>query len=199
MIRARGLRPCALPLASEPSSTAAAPSTMPHELPAVCTWLIARVRVALRAPTRQAAHLAPISANAARAGPGPRAWSRGRDELVAARAATCRRGPRPAHRAPRSALGAAPPGALLRPSAKRSTSSREKPSSVAIRSAEMPCGTKSLSQLGLAGPSVQPPPSEPIGTRDIDSTPPPTTRSSSRSRPSSPRSSPPAGPSRRSG
>ena len=37
-MRARGLSPCALAAASLPISTAAAPSTMPEELPAWCTW-----------------------------------------------------------------------------------------------------------------------------------------------------------------
>ena len=37
-MRARGVRPCALAAASLPINTAAAPSTMPDELPAWCTW-----------------------------------------------------------------------------------------------------------------------------------------------------------------
>ncbi|MCY1367663.1 hypothetical protein D9M69_546070 [compost metagenome] len=37
-MRARGLRPAARPPASLPISTAQAPSTMPDELPAWCTW-----------------------------------------------------------------------------------------------------------------------------------------------------------------
>ena len=37
-MRARGVRPWVLPAASDPISTAAAPSTMPDELPAWCTW-----------------------------------------------------------------------------------------------------------------------------------------------------------------
>ena len=62
-------------------------------------------------------------------------------------------------------------------SAKRSTSSRLNPSSVAMRSAEMPCGTicTFLRRTSLS-PSIMAP-SEPIGTRDIDSTPPPTVHS----------------------
>ena len=58
-----------------------------------------------------------------------------------------------------------------------STSRREKPSMVAMRSAPMPCGTKSVSKL-VIGSANQAPPSEAIGTRDIDSTPPARTRSS---------------------
>jgi hypothetical protein len=58
-------------------------------------------------------------------------------------------------------------------SANRSTSSRLKLSRVAIRSAEMPCGTMNsrLRSFSLR-PSIIAS-SEPIGTRDIDSTPPP--------------------------
>ena len=51
-------------------------------------------------------------------------------------------------------------------SAKSSTSSRAKPSSVAIRSAPMPCGTKPVAML-VSGSCAQAPPSEPIGTRDM--------------------------------
>ena len=58
-----------------------------------------------------------------------------------------------------------------------STSRREKPSMVAIRSAPMPCGTKLTARL-VIGSLNQAPPSEAIGTRDIDSTPPARTRSS---------------------
>ena len=61
--------------------------------------------------------------------------------------------------------------------AKPSTSSRAKPSSVAIRSAPTPWGTKSVALL-VAGSCAQAPPSEPIGTRLMLSTPPATTRSS---------------------
>src|SRR5690606_16357568 len=43
--------------------------------------------------------------------------------------------------------------------------------------APMPCGIK-LQAILVSGSSAQGPPSEPIGTRDIDSTPPATTRSS---------------------
>ena len=83
-------------------------------------------------------------------------------------------------------------------SAKASTSSREKPSSVAIRSAPMPCGTKAVSKL-VCGSCAQAPPSEPIGTRDMLSTPPATTRSSQPAPPSAPPGSPPRAPRRRSG
>ncbi len=41
----------------------------------------------------------------------------------------------------------------------------------------MPCGTKPVSKF-VSGSIAQAPPSEPIGTRDIDSTPPAKTRSS---------------------
>ena len=39
-MRARGFRPAVSPTSLEPTSTAAAPSTMPDELPAWWTWLI---------------------------------------------------------------------------------------------------------------------------------------------------------------
>ncbi|MNT58907.1 hypothetical protein D3C72_1963740 [compost metagenome] len=39
-IRARGCKPSARPLASEPISISAAPSTIPELLPGVWTWLI---------------------------------------------------------------------------------------------------------------------------------------------------------------
>lgn len=48
---------------------------------------------------------------------------------------------------------------------------------VAIRSAPMPCGTKLTARL-VIGSLNQAPPSEAMGTRDIDSTPPARTRSS---------------------
>ena len=43
LMRARGFSPAALPASLLPISTAAAPSTMPDELPGVCTWLIASI------------------------------------------------------------------------------------------------------------------------------------------------------------
>ena len=49
--------------------------------------------------------------------------------------------------------------------------------SVAMRSAPIPCGTKPTAKL-VIGSANQAPPSEAIGTRDIDSTPPASTRSS---------------------
>ncbi len=58
-----------------------------------------------------------------------------------------------------------------------STSRREKPSMVAMRSAPMPCGTKLVAML-VIGSANEAPPSEAMGTRDIDSTPPASTRSS---------------------
>jgi hypothetical protein len=57
---ARGLpRPIALPPSFEPSSTPAAPSTMPEELPAWWTWLISSISGwALHCHRIEAAHLA---------------------------------------------------------------------------------------------------------------------------------------------
>src|ERR671934_399381 len=56
-----------------------------------------------------------------------------------------------------------------------SSSSRENPHCSAISSAEIPCGTISQRSVSF---SERSPPLEPIGTRDIDSTPAETTRSS---------------------
>ena len=46
-MRARGVRLCDLPAFSEPTSTSAAPSTMPELLPPVWTWLIRSTLVVL--------------------------------------------------------------------------------------------------------------------------------------------------------
>ena len=54
---------------------------------------------------------------------------------------------------------------------------RVKPSTVAIRSAEMPCGTSGCCSISAGLRPSMPEPSAPIGVRDIDSTPPPITRS----------------------
>jgi hypothetical protein len=51
------------------------------------------------------------------------------------------------------------------------------PLSVAIKSAEIPCGTKYVI-VATSGSTAHAPPSDPIGMRDIDSTPPATNRSS---------------------
>ena len=39
-MRARAFRPCCVPASSLPSRVSAAPSTMPEELPAWCTWVM---------------------------------------------------------------------------------------------------------------------------------------------------------------
>lgn len=59
-----------------------------------------------------------------------------------------------------------------------STSVREKPCSVAMRSAEMPCGTKPT-RAPSAGSTASGMPDEPSGTRERDSTPPPIANSAS--------------------
>ena len=71
----------------------------------------------------------------------------------------------------------AAPARCCERSAYASTCSRVKPSSVAIRSALMPCGMNAVSKA-VSGSQAQGPRSVPIGTRDMDSTPPATTRSS---------------------
>ena len=66
------------------------------------------------------------------------------------------------------------------PATRRRTRRRprgDQPSRVAMRSAPMPCGTNEVSSA-VAGSLAQAPPSEPIGTRLIDSTPPARIRSS---------------------
>ena len=63
-------------------------------------------------------------------------------------------------------------------SAISSISAREKPSSVAMRSALRPCGTWKKRSRSCTLPPSCPPPSEPMGTRDMLSTPPPTATSS---------------------
>src|SRR5690606_17489969 len=59
--------------------------------------------------------------------------------------------------------------------AKLSTSFREYPYLVAIKSAEIPCGTNL--PKAASGSITQAEPSMPIGTRDMDSTPPATIKS----------------------
>ncbi len=71
----------------------------------------------------------------------------------------------------------AAPARCCEVTAKASTSARLNPSSVAIRSAPMPCGTNAVLRL-VAGSCAQAPPSLPMGTRLMLSTPPATTRSS---------------------
>ncbi len=58
-------------------------------------------------------------------------------------------------------------------SANSSTCLRENPSRVAIRSAEIPCGTMNSRARSFSLPPSRNWLSLPIGTRDIDSTPPP--------------------------
>ncbi len=64
-MRARGFSPCASPNAFEPTSTPAAPSTMPLELPAWWTWLIrSRCGYFISATLSKPGITSPISLNA---------------------------------------------------------------------------------------------------------------------------------------
>ena len=63
MIRARGFKPAALPPASDPTSTAAAPSTMPDELPAWWTWLTASTSGWAAIATASKPPISPICTN----------------------------------------------------------------------------------------------------------------------------------------
>ena len=63
-IRARGVRPSSRPACSEPISSSAAPSTMPEELPAVCTWSIASTQWYFCSATASKPPTSPIPAKA---------------------------------------------------------------------------------------------------------------------------------------
>ena len=54
--------PAFRPASSEPTTTSAAPSTMPEELPAVCTWSIFSTAVYLRSATASKPPMSPIVA-----------------------------------------------------------------------------------------------------------------------------------------
>ena len=148
-MRARGLRPRRFAVASLPISTAAAPSTMPEELPAVCTWWMRSTCGIALQRHRVEAHRAHLLERRLER---RESFQRGvrLDELVLAEDG--RRRCRPAPRPPswRSALRRAPRRRAAA-SAARSASicSRAKPSSVAIRSAPMPCGTNASVQVGV--------------------------------------------------
>ncbi len=62
-MRPRGARPASRPACSLPMSTMAAPSTMPEELPAVCTWLIFSTQWNFCRATASKPPMSPIAAN----------------------------------------------------------------------------------------------------------------------------------------
>ncbi len=161
--RPRGVRPRSLPTASEPIMTSDAPSTMPLELPGVWTCSIHSTSVYLdRAIASKpifpsAVKLGLSLASAAMSVSGFRKSSRWRTTMpFSSLTGTTERSNQPLSRACVASF-------WLR-TAKRSTSSRVHPSSVAIRSAPMPCGTNPVLSA-LSGSSLNGPPSAPIGTR----------------------------------
>ena len=194
---ASGPAPCAV--FSVPISTAAAPSTMPEELPAWCTWwmrstcgyLLQRHGVEAHRAHRGEGGLERGQAFQRGVGLMNSSWSRIGDAVEVLHrhdgvVEAARRRARPRR-------------AAATRSAKASTSSRVKPSSVAIRSAPMPCGTKPVSMAGLRvhgpGAAVGAHRHAAHATRRRRRRPGPP----SRARPSARRGSPPPGPRRRSG
>ena len=176
-IRARGVRPWSCPACSLPITTSAAPSTMPDELPGECTWLIFSTQWYFCSATASKPPMSPMPAKDAGRPPsdstvvpgrGNSSWSRIGRPLMSTTGITER------ENAPLAMAFAA---RSCDSAAKVSTSWRLKPSIVAIRSAPMPCGTKPVASA-VSGSCAHAPPSEPIGTRDIDSTPPARMRSS---------------------
>ncbi len=140
--RARGVRPRSVPACSLPISMSAAPSTMPEELPGVCTWLIFSTQwyfcsaTALKPPISPRASkdgLRPASDSGVVPGRGNSSWSSTIWPLRS-RTGITERLNAPSARAF--------PARVCDSVAKRSTSWRLMPSMVAIRSALTPCGTK---------------------------------------------------------
>ena len=149
-MRARGFRPSSSPICSLPIASSDAPSTMPDELPGVWTWSMRLDPVVLlQRDGVEAAVLAHHRERRLEAG--ERLDGRaGADELVVVEHdvvvdvehrddASSRSGPRPAR--PRRA----PASGRRRRRRRRGV----KPSTVAIRSAPMPCGTKRRVVVGL--------------------------------------------------
>ncbi|SST09473.1 Uncharacterised protein [Acinetobacter baumannii] len=175
-IRARAFRPSSRPLASEPMSMALAPSTIPELLPGVCTcsmrstWLYLRSAVASKpiCPIISKLGLSAASPSRVESARMNSSWSSRTMPFWSATGTSD---------LPNSPSARALAAFCWERRAKASTSARLKPSRVAIRSAPIPCGTKLVCRL-VSGSSAQAPPSEPIGTRDMDSTPPTRTRSS---------------------
>src|SRR5690606_3687102 len=142
-MRARGVRPCFSPNALLPISTAAAPSTMPEELPAWWMWLIrSRCGYFISATLSKPGITSPMSLNEGFSAPsvcmsvpgrmyssrsriGSPFWSRMVITDFAKRFSS-------------QAFAAR----FCDSTASASASSRAKPYSVAMMSAEMPCGTK---------------------------------------------------------
>ena len=175
-MRARGFSPAMAPPSFEPTSISAAPSTMPDELPAWCMCSMRSTVVYLRSAVASK----PIAPMAAKLG-SSRDIASGvaLSRIVSSRSSSSRpaiscTGTRLFEKCPAARAAAA---FRCECRAKASMSARCQPSSVAIRSAPTPCGTKPSFWL-MRGSMNQAPPSLPMGQRLMLSTPPPTTRSS---------------------
>ena len=170
------MRPKSFPAFSLPIRTALEPSTMPDELPGVCTCSTLLYSLYFARITSSKPICPGISNDGlSRAKPSivvSALIKSSRSKMVmpdASLTGTTDLSNQPLSRA----------CAALRcdSTAYASTSSRLYPSMVAIISAPMPCGTKPVFSAN-AGSLAMAPPLEPIGTRDIHSMPPATTRSS---------------------
>jgi hypothetical protein len=82
MIRARGVRPSSTPISSVPMAMIAAPSTMPEELPAWCTWSIRSTQWYFSRATSSKPASRPRSANDGLRPASPSTLVSGTDELV---------------------------------------------------------------------------------------------------------------------
>src|SRR5580658_4180402 len=173
--RARGVAPLARTHASDATSAAAAPSTTPDELPAWCTCSIRSTSGYFDSAI--SSKVSPCSAKAGRSLASP-------SSVVPGRGCSSRSsrispfgpvtGTIPRAKRPSSMATAA---RRWLSTAYASTSARPKPSMVAIRSAEIPWGTVgNRSRKAGLSPSIEMDPTERF-QRDIDSTPPATTRS----------------------
>ena len=171
-MRARGLRPCFSPNSLFPIRTAAAPSTMPEEFPAWWMWLIfSRCGYFISATLSKPGMTSPICWNAGFSDPSDcmSVWGRMYSSWL--------RIDRPfwslisitdLSKRPSSQAFLARCCDCI---ASLSASSRVKPYSVAMMSAEMPCGTKYRS-IASEGSTAIAAPSLPMATRPIISTPP---------------------------
>ena len=150
---------------------------MPEELPAWWTWSICSTQWYFSSATASKPRVAP-DRREARLEPGQALdGGVGADELVVVEHGQPVAVDDRDDGAGEVAVGPGLGGPRVDSAAYVSTSVRDQPSMVAIRSAPMPCGTKSVAKA-VSGSIAQAPPSEAIGTRLIDSTPPAKIRSS---------------------
>ena len=177
-MRARGVRPCVSPACSLPISTRAAPSTMPELLPAWWTWLIFSTSWYFSSATASKPPISPMPSNDG-AEPAQALDRRAlAHELVVVEdrqaVGVLDRDDRLAEVAVGDRLG----GARLRLGGER-VDVRRGCSPRSWRSGRRRCpAARSRCRTRSRGSMAQAPPSEPIGTRLIDSTPPARIRSS---------------------